>query len=631
MSSVGQYAREYERSLLDPAAFWREAAHAVAWFKAPATVFEAVSADGRCRWFSDGVLNTCFNVLDRHVESGHGDNLALIYDSPVTETQESYTYSELTEQVAKFAGVLISLGVKRGDRVLLYLPMIPQAVIAMLACARIGAVHAVVFGGFGAAELASRIDDAKPKIIVTASCGIEPKGVIEYKPLLEEALRMSAHSPHRCVVYQRPQFVSQLGINEVDWADAVGNPAIPAARCEPVPSTDPLYILYTSGTTGHPKGIVRDNGGHAVALAWSMENLFDIHRGDVFFAASDIGWVVGHSYIVYGPLLVGATTILYEGKPVGTPDSTSFWRVISDYHVQGMFTAPTAIRSIRNDDPAGERVRAHDLSSLRAVFAAGERLDPDTYKWMRETLRVPIVDNWWQTETGWPIATNPIGIEEFDTKAGSATVPSPGFNVKILDPNGVPLPVDEEGAVCIELPLPPGALSTVWEDDARFVRSYLSRYPGYYLTGDRGYVDADGYLFVLGRTDDVIKVAGHRLSSGQIEAALAEHDEVSECAVIGVFDPVKGEIPRAVVVPASDRRASDVVLESELKRLVRDRIGAIASIARVDFVPALPKTRSGKIVRRTLRQIAEGREPDVPSTIENPSAIAVIAQTVHPL
>jgi propionyl-CoA synthetase len=508
--------------------------------------------------------------------------------------------------------------------------MIPEAVISMLACARIGAIHSVVFGGFASAELAARIVDAQPKVIISASCGIEPTRVIEYKPLLDRALELSSHQPDRCIIVQRRQAVAELGPLDLEWRELMRSSAIQPAECVEVAATDPLYILYTSGTTGKPKGIVRDNGGHAVALRWSMTNVYGINPGDVFWAASDVGWVVGHSYIVYAPLLTGATTILYEGKPIGTPDAGAFWRVISEHGVNALFTAPTAIRALKKEDPEGLLIDQYDLSSLRTLFLAGERLDPDTYAWATERLGVPVVDNWWQTETGWPIAANLRGLDPMPIKAGSPTVPVPGYDVRILNDQGLPAAAGEEGAICIKLPLPPGTLPTVWGDDQRFIDSYLSAFDGYYLTGDGGYVDSDGYLFVLGRTDDVMNVAGHRLSSGQIEAALAGHPAVAECAVIGVYDPVKGQVPRALVVTKAGFAGSPDELAVELSARVRAEVGAIASLSRVDIVPGLPKTRSGKILRKAMRQIADDGDAQVPSTIEDVGVLDGLRSILRP-
>jgi propionyl-CoA synthetase len=614
------YAAEYRRSLEDPAGFWAEAAEGINWIRRPKTVMDD-SSPPFYRWFPDGRLNTCYNALDRHVIAGHADRTALIYDSPVTGTKRSYSYAHLLDLVARFAGVLQACGVGKGDRVLLYLPMIPEAVIAMLGCARIGAVHSVVFGGFAPAELAVRIDDAQPKVIVSASCGIEPTRIVEYKPMLEEAIRRADHKPDQCIIVQRPQAVAEMGDLDLDWATLMRVGTVPAAGCVPVEATDPLYVLYTSGTTGRPKGIVRDNGGHAVALHWTMNAIYGIGPGDVMFTASDVGWVVGHSYIVYGPLLAGATTVLYEGKPVGTPDPGAFWRVIAEHKVNVLFTAPTAFRAIRKQDPDAEQLEPYDISSLRTLFLAGERLDPDTYAWAGEKLGVPVVDNWWQTETGWPICANPRGLVSADSelpiKAGSPSVPMPGYDVQVLDPNGEPVPAGQEGAICLRLPMPPGTLPTLWQDDERYVASYLSAYPGWYLSGDGGYIDEDGYVWVMGRTDDVINVAGHRLSTGSMEAVLAAHPAVAECAVVGVADALKGQVPRGFVVLKAGVDTDPKQLSAEFVAAVRAEIGAVASLQRVDVVPALPKTRSGKILRKTMREIADGLTPVVPGTIED--------------
>ena len=612
MLAVDDYREILAASLDDPAAFWAQAAHGVSWTTAPQRILDDDNPPFY-RWFPDAELNTCANALDRHIEA-RGDQAALIYDSPVTGTKQVYTYRELLDATARFGGVLRSLGVDKGDRVVLYMPMIPEAVIAMLACARIGAVHSVVFGGFASHELANRIDDAQPVVIVTASCGIEPTRVIEYKPMLDHALTRSTHQPRACVVVQRDQLGCDLiPRRDHDWAQAMAT----AKPVDPVPvaATDPLYVLYTSGTTGKPKGIVRDNGGHAVALTWSMRNIYGVGPGEVFWAASDVGWVVGHSYIVYGPLLAGATTVLYEGKPIGTPDPGAFWRVVSEYGVKVLFSAPTALRAIRKEDPEGSHIGRYDLSSLKYLFQAGERLDPDTYEWASEVLGIPVIDHWWQTETGWAIAANPIGVQQLPLKAGSPTVPMPGYDVQILHPDGSGCERGEEGAICIRLPLPPGTLPTLWGDDARFEASYLCEHPGYYLTGDGGYLDDDGYLFVMGRIDDVINVAGHRLSTGQIEAVLAAHPAVAECAVIGVADEIKGQVPRGFVVLKAGARSDG--LERELVAAVRHSIGALACLHLVDIVTALPKTRSGKILRKTMRGIADGLDEPVPSTIED--------------
>jgi propionyl-CoA synthetase len=613
------YREAYERSITDPEGFWGQAAKGIDWARPPGRVLDR-SREPFFRWFPDGELNTCHNALDRHVDAGAGDRPALVYDSPVAGAVRTYTYRELRDEVARFAGALKKLGVGRGDRVVVYLPMVPEAVIAMLACARLGAVHSVVFGGFAAHELAMRIDDAKPTVVVSASCGIEAGRVLPYKPLLDAAIEESAHKPRHCVILQRPECTADLAAGrDLDWSDAVSG--VEPAGCVPVAATDPLYILYTSGTTGRPKGVVRDNGGHAVALHWSMANIFDTGPGEVFWAASDVGWVVGHSYIVYAPLLAGATTVLYEGKPVGTPDAGAFWRVAAQHRVTTLFTAPTALRAIKKEDPSGTRIAAFDLSSLRHLFLAGERLDPETYAWAVERLGVPVIDNWWQTETGWPIAANPRGLSPMPTKPGSPTVPVPGFDVRVVDPAGRDVPAGTDGAIVIRLPLPPGCLPTLWGDDSRFVASYLSAFPGNYLTGDGGRFDSDGYLYVMGRTDDIINVAGHRLSTGAMEEVLAAHPAVAECAVIGVADDLKGQVPRGFVVLKAGVDVSVEALAAELVAMVRERIGPVAALRRVDVVPALPKTRSGKILRRTMRGIADGVAEPVPSTIDDPAVL----------
>ena len=616
---MGDYRQLFDASVADPCAFWAQAARAVTWTRAPQRILDD-SHPPFYRWFPDGELNTCANALDRHIDE-RGDQAALIYDSPVTGTQRVYTYRELLDETARFAGVLRDLGVGKGDRVVLYMPMIPEAVIAMLACARLGAVHSVVFGGFAAHELATRIDDAQPVAIVSASCGIEPTRVVEYKPMLDHALELASHKPAACVIVQRDKHTCDLvSGRDIDWTSAMAS----AEPVDPVPvaATDPLYVLYTSGTTGKPKGIVRDNGGLAVALLWSMRHIYDIDAGDVFWAASDVGWVVGHSYIVYGPLLAGATTVLYEGKPIGTPDPGAFWRVVAEHGVKALFTAPTAIRAIRKEDPQASHADRYDLSGLKYLFQAGERLDPDTYAWASEKLGVPVVDHWWQTETGWAIAANPMGVQHLPLKAGSPTVPMPGYDVRILRVDGSQCEPNEEGAICISLPLPPGTLPTLWGDDARYEASYLCEHPGYYLTGDGGYLDEDGYLFVMGRIDDVINVAGHRLSTGSIEAVLAAHPAVAECAVIGVADEIKGQVPRGFVVLKAGASAEG--LAEELVAAVREEIGAVACFRLVDVVPALPKTRSGKILRKTMRGIAHGKDEPVPSTIEDPTVLETL-------
>ncbi|MEI2729534.1 MAG: AMP-binding protein [Candidatus Nanopelagicales bacterium] len=615
------YEQLYRESLDDPESFWLRAAEAIDWDVDPAVALDPIAGPG-AHWFPGGSLNTCYNALDRHVEAGRGDQAALIYDSPVTGTVATYTYEELLGEVARFAGVLAGLGVEKGDRVLIYMPMIPEAVIAMLATARLGAIHSVVFGGFAADELAARIDDAEPKVIVSASCGIERTKPIAYKPLLDQAIETAEHTPGAQVIKQRPQLVAELGPLDVDWDEQMA--AASPIESVPVKSDDPLYILYTSGTTGKPKGVVRDNGGHAVAVLWSMTNIFDIGPGDVFWAASDVGWVVGHSYIVYGPLLAGATTVLFEGKPVGTPDAGAFGRVIADHGVKALFTAPTAIRAIRKEDHYANLLRSHDISSLEALYFAGERLDPDTYEWATELLAVPVIDNWWQTETGWPIAANPRGIELLPIRSGSPAVAMPGYRIEVVDGEGAPLGRSVEGNIAIKLPLPPGNLQTIWGDDDRFVSGYLQVFDGYYATGDGGFVDDDGYVHVMGRTDDVINVAGHRLSTGSMEAVVAEHPDVAECAVIGVHDALKGQVPRALIVLQADAQASPDQIAAAVVASVREHIGPVAALKSVVCVPALPKTRSGKILRRSMRAIAEGREEPVPSTIEDPKVLETI-------
>jgi propionyl-CoA synthetase len=623
---VGRYAEEFRRSLDDPEGFWRDAAADIDWVRPP----ERILDDGSppfYRWFPDAELNTCHNALDRHVAAGRGEQLALVHDSPVTGSVTTFTYADLRDRVARAAGALRELGVEKGDRVVVYLPMIPEALIAMLACARLGAIHSVVFGGFAAAELATRITDAQPRVIVSASGGIEGARVVAYKPLLDRAIELADHTPEHCLIVQRPQIPASLvDGRDLDWATTVA--AAAPVDCVPVKATDPLYILYTSGTTDRPKGVVRDNGGHAVALRWSMPAVYGVGPGDVFWAASDVGWVVGHSYIVYAPLLTGCTTILYEGKPVGTPDAGAFWRVVAQHGVDVLFTAPTAFRAIRKEDPSGSLLRAHDLSRLRTLYLAGERLDPETYRWAGELLGIPVVDHWWQTETGWPVAANPLGLEALPAKAGSPTVPVPGWDVRVLDAAGAPAPPGVDGALVIRLPLPPGALPTLWRDDERYVSSYLSRYPGYYLTGDGGHIDDDGYLYVMGRTDDVINVAGHRLSTGSMEEVLSGHPAVAECAVIGVADALKGQVPRGFVVLKEGVSDPPETVSAELVQRVRDSIGAVAALRRVDVVRALPKTRSGKILRASMRAIADGVDTPVPSTIEDPGVLDALRPTL---
>ncbi len=612
------YADVHRRSLEDPEGFWLQAAGAIDWTVAPSRAIDR-SNPPFYRWFPDARLNTCHNALDRHVDAGNGARTALIWDSPVTASQGRWTYEQLRNEVAKFAGVLRDLGVGKGDRVVIYLPMVPQALISMLACARLGAVHSVVFGGFAPAELAKRIEHAQPKVVVCASCGIEPTRVVEYKPIVDGALEMTDHQPSSVVVLQREQALAEMSARDVDWDEAMAT-ATPA-DCVEVAATDPLYILYTSGTTGLPKGVVRDNGGHAVALTWSMKGLYDIDPGDVFWTASDVGWVVGHSYIVYAPLLAGATTVLYEGKPVGTPDAGAFWRVIAEHGVKALFTAPTALRAVKKVDPDAALLNGHDLGRFATLFVAGERLDPDTYRWASEILGVPVVDHWWQTETGWAICGNPRGIEPLPIKAGSATLGMPGWDVQVVGSDDRPLPAGTEGPLCCKLPLPPGAFTSLWQDDDRFVSSYMSAHPGYYLTGDGGFIDEDGYVFVMGRTDDVINIAGHRLSTGSMEEVLATHPAVAECAVIGVNDALKGQLARGFVVLKAGATIDHNTLCAELVATMRDRIGAVAAFRDVFVVDNLPKTRSGKILRRTMRDIADGKDEPVPSTIEDPTVL----------
>jgi propionyl-CoA synthetase len=624
---MGRYQQEFRRSLAQPDQFWRSAARLIDWYTEPSVVLDR-SNPPFYRWFTGGLLNTCFNAVDRHVRDGRAGQPALIYDSPVTSSQRMMTYQDLLDEVARFAGVLRGQGVTAGDRVVIYMPMVPEAVVAMLACARIGAVHSVVFGGFAAQELAARIDDARPLVVVSASCGIEVSRVVEYKPILDRAIELSRHKPRSCVILKRPQAKARLVAGrDLDWEEQmkVAQPA----DCVPVATTDPLYILYTSGTTGKPKGVVRDNGGHAVALRWSMQHIYDIQPGDVYWAASDIGWVVGHSYIVYAPLLTGCTTVLYEGKPIGTPDAGAFWRVIEEHGVKALFTAPTAFRVIKKEDPDGHFARGRDLSSLRYLFLAGERLDPETYRWARDLLGIPVIDHWWQTETGWAIAANPMGLEPMPAKPGSPTVPMPGFDLHVVDVSGQDVPAGTDGEIIIRLPLPPGCLPTLWGDDQRYADSYLSQRPGNYLTGDGGHLDADGYLFVMGRTDDVINVAGHRLSTGEMEEVLASHPAVAECTVIGVSDPIKGQVPRGFVVLKSGKSADPLAVRAELIQLIRDEIGPVAALRQVDVVAALPKTRSGKILRKTMRGIAAGRDEPVPSTIEDPAALDALRPLLH--
>ncbi|MFG1301152.1 propionyl-CoA synthetase [Xanthobacter sp. V3C-3] len=628
MSEVGasRYAETYASWRADPAAFWGEAAKALEWSRAPAQVFDA-EAGVYGRWFPDAACNICHNALDRHVAAGRGDQAALIYDSPITGTKRTLSYAEMLDQVSTLGAVLQDLGVGKGDRVLIYMPMVPEAIGAMLACARIGAIHSVVFGGFAAKELATRIEDAEPKVILAASCGIEPNRVVPYKPLLDLAITMSAVKPEACVVLQRAEGPGTLVEGrDHDWAQAsaAAKAAGKSSACVEVAATDPLYILYTSGTTGKPKGVVRDTGGYMVALDWSMKNLYGIKPGEVFWTASDIGWVVGHSYIVYGPLILGATTLVYEGKPVGTPDAGAFWRVIEEHKVVALFTAPTALRAIKKEDPDCTLKAGRDMSAFRTLFLAGERADPDTVIWAQQQLNVPVVDHWWQTETGWAIAANPVGLGLLPVKVGSPTVPMPGYDVQIVDEAAKPVPPSTMGSIVVKLPLPPGCLPTLWQQDDRFAESYLAEYPGFYKTSDAGFMDEDGYVFVMGRTDDIINVAGHRLSTGGMEEVLASHPDVAECAVIGVKDELKGEVPCGfVVLKAGERRAPDVI-EKELVGLVRDRIGPVAAFKLAVTVNRLPKTRSGKILRGTMKKIADHDEWSVPATIDDAGVLEEI-------
>ncbi|MFP4346767.1 MAG: propionyl-CoA synthetase [Thermodesulfobacteriota bacterium] len=613
---TNQYDEVYQESINDPEGFWGKVAEDIHWYKKWDKVLDD-SNKPMYRWFVGGELNTCYNALDYHVERGRGDKVALIYDSPVTDTIKKYTYAELTEEVAKFAGVLAGQGVQKGDRVIIYMPMIPEAAIAMLACARLGAIHSVVFGGFASKELATRIDDAKPKVIVTASCGIEVTRIIKYKPLLDKAIELSSSKPEKCIIFQRPQEeASLIEGRDVDWAAMMAD-AKPH-DCVPVAATDPLYILYTSGTTGQPKGVVRDNGGHAVALKWTMKAIYDIDEDDTWWAASDVGWVVGHSYIVYAPLFKGCTTILFEGKPVGTPDAGVFWRVISDHQVKCMFTAPTAYRAIKREDPKGKMIKDYDISCFKILFLAGERSDPDTIQWSENNLNVPVIDHWWQTETGWAIAANCMGLHHFPVKYGSPTKAVPGWDVQVVDPNNNQVAPGEIGALVVKLPLPPGTLPTLWQADQRFKEAYLEEFPGYYKTADAGYIDAEGYIYVMARTDDIINVAGHRLSTGAMEEVLSDHPDVAECAVLGVEDNLKGQVPIGFLVlnAGVDRPQEEII--KEVIQDVRDRIGPVAAFKTATVVKRLPKTRSGKILRGTIQKIADNTPYNVPATIDDP-------------
>ncbi len=624
---MGRYDESYRRSLENPEAFWAEAAQLVDWFEP----WERVLDDSRApmyRWFTGGLMNTCFNAVDRHVDGGRADQAALIYDSPVTDRKAAFTYRELRDAVARFAGALAAQGVAHGDRVIVYMPMVPEAIVAMLACARIGAVHSVVFGGFAANELATRIDDAQPKVVVSASCGIEPGRIVPYKPLLDAAIAETRFKPERSIVLQRPMLEAELDPDrDLEWHDALEG--VEPADCVPLAATDPLYIIYTSGTTGQPKGIVRDNGGHAVALAWSMKSIYDTEPGEVYWAASDIGWTVGHSYTVYGPLLHGCTSVLYEGKPVGTPDAGAFWRVCSEHGVHTLFTAPTAFRAIRQQDPDGVLIGDYDLSALRALFLAGERCDPETLRWAEDKLGIPVIDHYWQTETGWPVAANCLGIERMPVVPGSPTRAVPGWELHVLDESGAELPHGEIGALVVKLPMPPGSSPTLWNAEERYRETYLASFPGYYQTADAGYIDEDGYVFVMARTDDIINTAGHRLSTGAMEEVLAAHPDVAECAVIGVADQLKGQLPLGfLVLKAGAERPHDEIV-AEVVRLVRDRIGPVAAFKTAVVVERLPKTRSGKILRGTMRRIADSEPYSTPATIDDPAILDEVSDALR--
>jgi propionyl-CoA synthetase len=618
----------FDRSLKDPAGFWGEAAEEVDWYKR----WEKVLDDSRppfSRWFVGGVVNTCHNAVDRHVEEGRGNQPALIYDSPVTNSTTAFTYRELRDKVARCAGALARLGVRKGARVIVYMPMVPEAVVVMLACARLGAVHSVVFGGFAASELAARIDDAQPKVVVSASCGVEVNRIVTYKPLLDDALRIARYKPESCVIFQREMERAKLVAGrDYDWEEMMDSAS--PHECVPVAATDPLYILYTSGTTGQPKGVVRDNGGHLVALKWTMRNVYGVEPGDVYWAASDVGWVVGHSYIVYGPLFHGNTTILYEGKPVGTPDAGAFWRVISQHKVKVMFTAPTAFRAIKREDPAGALIQNYNLSDLRALFLAGERCDPDTLYWAETHLRIPVIDHWWQTETGWPICANCLGIEPLKVKPGSPSKPVPGMDVRVVDSQNRETKCGEIGALVIKLPLPPGTFQTLWNADERFVDSYFSQFPGYYMTADAGYKDEDGYVYVMSRLDDIINVAGHRLSTGAMEEVLASHPDVAECAVIGVYNELRGQVPVGFLILKKGVERDPDQIVREVVQMVREKIGPVAAFRTALVVAALPKTRSGKILRGIMQKIAEGHDYKMPATIDDLTALTEIAQALKP-
>ncbi len=630
--SSSPYQESYELSINEPENFWAQAAQKVHWYNEWDKVLD--DSGDHYKWFVGGCMNSCYNALDLHIHNNRGDQLALIYDSPVTDTKKKYTYRQLRDRVAKVAGILTNKGVVKGDRVVIYMPMIAEAVIAMLACARIGAIHSVVFGGFAAHELATRIEDAKPRLVISASCGIEVSNIIPYKPILDEAIKQSSHKPTTCLIWQRPQYkANMLPWRDVDWESE--EEKTKGVDCVPVLATDPLYILYTSGTTGSPKGVIRSNGGHSVAMKWSMDNIYNAKPGDVFFAASDVGWVVGHSYIVYGPLMNGCTTIVYEGKPVRTPNPGAFWRIVDEYKVNVLFSAPTAFRAIRREDAKGDLIKNYNLDSLRAIFVAGERCDSDTLKWIMKVTKKTVVDNWWQTETGWAIVANPLGLEEMPIKPGSPTKPMPGFNLKVLDEDGKELGPGKKGALCLKLPLPPACLMGIWENDERYRKGYLDHFKGYYLTGDTGYIDKDGYVYVLGRMDGIINVAGHRLSTGEMEEIIAKHPDIAECAVIGVNDELKGEVPMGFIVLKQGIERDHRGIVDGAIALIRQEIGAVASFKLACVVNALPKTRSGKILRKNLKELADGVECKIPATIEDTSVLdhckEVIATLGYPI
>lgn len=626
------YHEIYQKWQSDPQAFWAEQATRIDWQTPPQNIFE--TNDSGDRWYVDGVMNTCHNCVDRHVATGHGERPAFIHDSPITNSQQILSYADVLDRVQTVAGMMQAHGVEKGDRVIIYMPMIPETAIAALACARLGAVHSIVFGGFAAAELATRIDDATPKLILAASCGIEPGRIVDYKPLLDGAIELATHKPDACLIWQRPQQEADL----IDGRDLHWQAAEEKARadnnrpdCVPVLATDPLYILYTSGTTGIPKGVVRDNGGHLVALHWAMENIYDIEAGDVFWSASDFGWVVGHSFILYGPLSIGASSIIFEGKPIGTPDAGAFWRVISEHKVKALFTAPTAFRAIKKEDPQGKLVNDYDLSCFKILYLAGERVDPDTINWAEASLGVPVIDNWWQTETGWPICSNPVGIELLPIKKGSPSFAMPGYALAVLDEGGKPVVAGETGSIVIKKPMPPGCLPGLWQNKDGFETAYMEDFPGYYKTGDAGFIDEDGYLFVMSRTDDIINVAGHRLSTGGMEEVLAGHNDIAECAVLGVKDELKGEVPLGLVVLNDGVNRPDAEITAEAVQKVRDEIGPVAAFKLAARVKRLPKTRSGKILRGTIRKIANGEEWHMPATIDDPTILDEITEVLSTL